>query len=114
MTTTKQSEADRGAPWGGAHDLPLKPIRPYWDGYHRFCTDHGEYKIHQKISNGTAYAGYTPNGSNDIGARAINEEGGECPPRSPFLFADEKAATVAIKKHHRNILKSLRAAKKGK
>ena len=106
----KQSESERCAPWGGAHDVPMKPLRPYWDGNLRFCTEHGEYKIHL-IQNLTAYVGYTPCGKSEMYTESINVLGEVVPPRSPFLFLGEREATLAIKKHHRKTLRALRLAK---
>lgn len=111
MPTTRQTESERCAPWGGAHDEPMKPMRPYWDGPYRFCTDHGEYKIYMR-SNETAYAGYIPNGKDELHIIGINADGVASPPRSPFLFASERAATLAIKKHHRITLRAPRLAKR--
>ena len=110
MTSPHQSESERCAPWGGARDVPMKPMRPYWDGLYRFCTEHGEYKIYMR-SNETAYAGYIPNGQSEINVVGLNEDGVASPPRSPFLFASERTATAAIRKHHRLTLRAIRLNK---
>lgn len=110
MPLPRQSESDRCAPWGGARDFKMKPMRPTWETPSRFLTDHGIYVI-VEINPTTFGALYTAVGDSELRSPAV-AEGGVLDLTRQFTFTTRHLVWEAIKAHHKNTLKAIRLSKK--